>query len=481
MKTFILLFVFILCTVSLLSFSGNGSGTESDPYKITTVEQLQEMNDDLDANYILMNDIDASQTRDWNVGDHDGNPETPDSAMGFEPVGTYEDENPQAGFTGSLDGQDFEINELFINRPAEDYVGLYGCIADGGYVYDTNIDYADIKGNSNVGVFVGKTFAYSEESDVIIEGCSISGSVFGVSNFVGGFCGVNYSENGIARILDSYSSAIVTGYFDVGGFCGLNFSDYNSSSISESYSSGFVSGYSYVGGFCGVNFTNYGIARLSDCYAIGDVTGNDKFIGGFCSKNYLLDSSVALSIIERCYSTGYLSGNSNLGGFCVFQDTSNFSKITSCYWDTQTSGITESDGGEGKTTAEMMMQSTFENWDFDNIWCIVEGKTYPRLQHFVDCDTLVSVPQREMNSEIILYPHPVKDIVTLEYSVETPGFVRISIYDINGLEQLIIPDKFHLEGDYSIDIITSDFMSGTYFIEIESASGISTKQVMVIK
>jgi hypothetical protein len=86
-----------------------------------------------------------------------------------------------------------------------------------------------------------------------------------------------------------------------------------------------------------------------------------------------------------------------------------------------------------------------------------------------------------MNSDLILYPHPVKDMVTLEYSVETPGFVRISIYDINGLEQLIIPDKFHLEGEYSIDIITSDFMSGTYLIEIESASGISTKQVMVIK
>jgi hypothetical protein len=112
---------------------------------------------------------------------------------------------------------------------------------------------------------------------------------------------------------------------------------------------------------------------------------------------------------------------------------------------------------------------------------MVKGKTYPQLQYFVDCDTLVSVPQRNLNSDLILYPNPVKDLVTLEYSVETPGFVRISIYDINGVEQLIIPDKFHLEGEYSIDINTSDFMSGTYLIEIESASGISTKQVMVIK
>lgn len=47
-----------------LSFSGLGSGTEEDPYQITTVHQLQEMNDDLSAHYILMNDIDASETRE---------------------------------------------------------------------------------------------------------------------------------------------------------------------------------------------------------------------------------------------------------------------------------------------------------------------------------------------------------------------------------------------------------------------------------
>ena len=35
------------------AFSGNGLGTEADPYIITDVYQLQEMQDDLDAYYIL--------------------------------------------------------------------------------------------------------------------------------------------------------------------------------------------------------------------------------------------------------------------------------------------------------------------------------------------------------------------------------------------------------------------------------------------
>lgn len=60
--------VYFFLTLNVISFSGNGSGTEADPYQITTVEQLQEMNDELDAHYILMNDIDASDTENWNGG-----------------------------------------------------------------------------------------------------------------------------------------------------------------------------------------------------------------------------------------------------------------------------------------------------------------------------------------------------------------------------------------------------------------------------
>jgi len=47
------------------AFSGGGSGTPADPYRITNVGQLQEMKDDLSASYILVNDIDASATIGW--------------------------------------------------------------------------------------------------------------------------------------------------------------------------------------------------------------------------------------------------------------------------------------------------------------------------------------------------------------------------------------------------------------------------------
>ena len=48
------------------AFSGAGSGTEQDPYIITNVYELQQINSELDACYELANDIDASDIRYWN-------------------------------------------------------------------------------------------------------------------------------------------------------------------------------------------------------------------------------------------------------------------------------------------------------------------------------------------------------------------------------------------------------------------------------
>ena len=60
-----------------------------------------------------------------------------------------------------------------------------------------------------------------------------------------------------------------------------------------------------------------------------------------------------------------------------------------CFWDVETSGLTESSGGQGRTTAEMQTAVTFlaAGWDFigetddgtGGIWWIDEGLDYPHL------------------------------------------------------------------------------------------------------
>ena len=102
---------------SAAGFSGSGSGTAGDPYIITMVGQLQEMENNLTAHYALGNDIDASGTVGWNSG------------AGFLPIG-----DSTNMFTGSLDGRGHKITNLFINRGGTDYVGLFGYVGSGGVV-----------------------------------------------------------------------------------------------------------------------------------------------------------------------------------------------------------------------------------------------------------------------------------------------------------------------------------------------------------
>ena len=89
---------------------------------------------------------------------------------------------------------------------------------------------------------------------------------------------------------------------------------------------------------------------------------------------------MVITILEKdylytdCYSTGSVEGNQFVGGLVGRKDGG---EIASSYWDTETSGQSESAGGVGKTTVEMQQESTFGGWDFSSIWGI-DG-SYPYL------------------------------------------------------------------------------------------------------
>lgn len=138
----------------------------------------------------------------------------------------------------------------------------------------------------------------------------------------------------------------------------------NNGLIQRCYVTGTVAGASYVGGMIGDNRT-----IMEDCYTQVAVTGSSS-VGGFSGVSFLSPT------YRRCYSTGTVSGSSQVGGFIGGLIGSH--TVTNCYWDTQTSGIGASNGGTGKTTAQMQMQPTFVGWDFATIWSM-PGGDYPRL------------------------------------------------------------------------------------------------------
>ena len=81
----------------------HGTGTAEDPYLVETADDLNGVRDYLDAHFKQVADIDLSGYANW------------------IPIG-----NAIAKFVGVYDGGYHKISSLVINRPMEDYVGLFG-------------------------------------------------------------------------------------------------------------------------------------------------------------------------------------------------------------------------------------------------------------------------------------------------------------------------------------------------------------------
>lgn len=329
---------------SAYAFSGSGTGTALDPYQIRNVTQLQEMENDLTAHYILMNNIDASGTSSWNSG------------KGFDPVGIFQAVTITNSFTGSLNGQGYTISDLTIDRDGENFVGLFGCVADGAEIYDVNLTGAYVTADDYAGMLVGVAYAYNSSGVVEIRDCSVSGQIIGTDNY-GGLVGLNYAYDGETTVSNCQASVQIAGSGDcdyVGGLCGWNYAHrsgseaeiYNCSSSGTLYNVIDVTSVDRIGGLCGYNYADKGTARISYSSSSASV-GTDNaayFFGGFCGENYADEGTAS---INYCSSTGNVNGFAYGGGFCGRNkaDVSNSEAlILYCESSGDVSGSTDTDG-----------------------------------------------------------------------------------------------------------------------------------------
>jgi len=184
------------------------------------------------------------------------------------------------------------------------------------------------------------------------------------SNYVGLFGWLG--DGGHIRDLGA-EDVNITGKHYVGGLVGWNYYG----TLTSCYATGHVTGDVFVGGLVGGNWNS----TLTACYATGQVTGGHNNVGGLVGDNYL-------GTVTACYATGQVTcGHNNVGGLV---GNNHRGTVTACFWDTQTSWLSTSDGGQGKTTAQMKDINTFldAGWDFVEIWGIGENQTYPFLRQY---------------------------------------------------------------------------------------------------
>ena len=161
--------------------------------------------------------------------------------------------------------------------------------------------------------------------------------------------GVNEIEG---KIITSYATGEVSGQGDnFGGLAGVN-----SGVIAASYAAGTVSGNGFadVGGLVGDNqYTGV----ITAVYAVGAVSGRADRHGGLIGLNR--------GVVTVCFSTGEVPQDG--GG--LIERNGDDGAVTNCYWDTETSGQTESAVGDAKTTDELQSPTgyagPYADWNVD--------------------------------------------------------------------------------------------------------------------
>jgi len=456
-----------------VDFAG-GTGTAEDPWQIETLDQLDDIRLILQDHYILMNDLDASETSNWNNG------------AGFNPIGDVD-----SGFSGSFNGNDYEIHGLFINRTATYGVGLFGFM-DKGTIQRIHLKEVQITGGPYTGSLVG----FKRGGTVIHS--HTDGVVQGTHTYTGGFIG--YQRGG--EIRNSSSTVNVTGIDRTGGLIG-----FNAATVTDSWASGSVTGRDEIGGLAGRNgYAPPLEGYISRSYATGDVTGQNR-VGGlsgshqngkienvFATGNVTGETTVGGLIgygfepVVHAYAAGRVEGESKIGGIA---GSLGINSLSSVYWDKDISGVnnasgsSSSEGITGSTTIEMQQQSTYEGWDFDEIWAISEGQFYPWLQELgMPVSNEPEPLHTDIPSSVELhqnYPNPFNPVTVIGYRLPVSSDVRLEVFDITGRQVATLVNGLQQAGQHQAAFDASGFASGIYFYRLHTGEQILTQKMTLIK
>ena len=379
---------------------GGGDGTESNPYLVEDPNDLNAVRNYLTAHFKQTKNIDLATFGNWT------------------PVGG----GSESYFGGTYDGADFTIANLTINSPGRNQCGLFGeawaWSGNKSWVRFTNIHLKNcsVIGANEVGGLIGSA------SRCEVKNCTVEGMVSGDGE-VGGLIGVLDNSNAegchanstvrggsdagglIGSLFYSIakrcsSKSIVTGSRHLGGLIATQSGD---SLLEESYaicdvlssppletSNGWRG---EVGGLVGlvniVHDPSRREGRIINCYAQGSVriegyTTSGNYIGGLFGRvEVQLVNSNHYATVLNCYSAVKVKVDSNgpirtvSGGLSGYFPTQSTLAPTSSYYDSQISGQYDTGKGFPITTEQMKRKSTYSRWNFDTVWKIDDGKTYP--------------------------------------------------------------------------------------------------------
>jgi hypothetical protein len=327
-------FLIVVTLVAGVLGCDGASPSSSEHLEIWDWYDLHAVRGNPSGTYVLMNDLDSTTA---GYGELAG--PGADGGEGWLPVGSmiYDTEQLIDPFSGVFDGQGYEIRDLFVNRPSEYGVALFGAVNEGGIVQNIGVVDFDVNGgglaSGLVGINSGGTVSNSYATGAVTStgnrsyhaGCLVGGNLGTVSN--------------------CHAMGTVTGSQYVGGLVGGNWD-----TVSKCYATGTVTGSEYVGGLIGRSEQGY----VSNCYATGSVTGS-MAVGGLVGHN-------EGGSVSNSYASCSIIGQGRIGGL-VGEDPAalfggNRGTVSNSYYNYDEVLI----NGENIITIGALLGADFDEW-----------------------------------------------------------------------------------------------------------------------
>ena len=238
-----------------------------------------------------------------------------------------------AGYCGTKVGSDYVIGKISgitvknSSVKTDSYAGgIVGQVYCPTEISDCHaINTSIISTGERVGGIVGQAGVSSENVGITLKECTAENVTAEAQKNVGGIIGVSYGD-----VLKCTASGHLTTNLknakevSVGGVIGHlengNAADCSASTVIEVTLQG-----RGLGGFVGT----FKAGKIERCYSTGSVSGIHRNTGGFVG---LIQTSLAAATIENCYATGNVSANSYEGGFVGLVDGQPYDVlIKNCY------------------------------------------------------------------------------------------------------------------------------------------------------
>ncbi|MBO4383901.1 MAG: dockerin type I repeat-containing protein [Clostridia bacterium] len=414
-------------------FAG-GSGTQADPYLISTAEQLAYLayavsNDyTYSGKYIeLTNDIWLNDTTGWTTWDHFTNR----PAHSWTPIGCFTSNKNKKPFRGSFNGKGHTIYGMFIDVNSLSCQGLFGYVGENqsGHIRNLNVARSVVSGGNNTGGIVGYMGDYGS-----IESCSFSGIVKGEA-WTGGIVGYAVRSSGTSYIYNCANLGSIKGGPNTGGIVGRARAN---CIISECENTGsLVKGFKMAGGIVGMAaYSTVSVCRnhcpatgadmiggiagstlnasVSECYNGVDLSAT-KRLGGIAG------SSTGGSV-KNCFNTGNQTGREKTGGLIghakntAVQCCYNVGTVAAAHIAGAAAALSEgqtaftnvyvlagccqsgSAGGTQMSADRFNRAVNYAGFDFQSIWIVDPGTVYPAAELRRVCytaDKIPDIPQPE--------------------------------------------------------------------------------------